>query len=72
MRARIGIADTGHEIEVVGERDELVDRIEQAFADRISLLWFRDSKGREVAIPRERIAFIQLEDSPETRVGFAN
>ena len=71
MRARIGIADTGREIEVeVGSRDEIVRRLEDAYSDGVSLLWFRDAKGADIGVPLERIAFIELVESPDKAVGF--
>ena len=71
MRARIGIADTGREIEVeVGTRDEIVSRLEDAYRDGVSLLWFQDAKGDDIGVPLERIAFVELVESPDKAVGF--
>lgn len=71
MRARIGIADTGREIEVeVGSKDEIVTRLEDAYSDGVSLLWFQDAKGGDIGVPLERIAFIELVESPDKAVGF--
>lgn len=71
MRARIGIADTGREIEVeVGNKDEIVGRLESAYHDGVSILWFQDTKGDDVGVPLERIAFIELVESPDKAVGF--
>ena len=71
MRARIGIADTGREIEVeAGSRDEIVKRLEDAFTDGVPILWFQDAKGRDIGVPLERIAFVELVESPEKSVGF--
>lgn len=71
MRARIGIADTGREIEVeVGNKDEIVRRLESAYNDGVSILWFQDTKGDDIGVPLERIAFIELVESPDKAVGF--
>lgn len=71
MRARIGIADTGREIEVeVGTKDEIVRRLESAYNDGVSILWFQDTKGDDIGVPLERIAFIELVESPDKAVGF--
>ena len=71
MRARIGIADTGREIEVeVGSKDEIVRRLEGAYDDGVSILWFKDTKGDDIGVPLERIAFIELVESPDKAVGF--
>lgn len=71
MRARIGIADTGREIEVeVGNKDEIVKRLESAYNDGVSILWFQDTKGDDIGVPLERIAFVELVESPDKAVGF--
>ena len=70
MRARIGIADAGREIEVeVGDRDEIVTRLEGAYNDGVSILWFQDAKGADIGVPLDRIAFIELVESPDKAVG---
>jgi len=71
VRARIGIADAGREIEVeVGDRDEIVTRLEGAYNDGVSILWFQDAKGADIGVPLDRIAFIELVESPDKAVGF--
>ena len=71
MRARIGIADTGREIEVeVGSRDEIVRRLEGAYNDGVPILWFQDAKGDDIGVPLDRSAFIELVESPDKAVGF--
>lgn len=71
MKARIGIADIGREIEVeVGSRAELAKRLEKAYGEGSSLLWFKNDKGRHIGIPLNRIAFVELVESPDQSVGF--
>ena len=38
--------------------------------DGVSLLWFQDAKGGDIGVPLERIAFIELVESPDKAVGF--
>ena len=72
MKARIGIADTGREIEVeVESRDEVAARLEAAYRESVRILWFENAKGRDIGVPLERIAFIELIDDPDQAVGFA-
>ena len=72
MRARIGIADTGREIEVeVESRDAVAARLEAAYRESVPILWFENAEGRDVGVPLERIAFIELIDDPNRAVGFA-
>ena len=72
MRARIGIADTGREIEVEVEgRDEIIERLEAAYREDVAILWFTNAKGRDIGVPLGRVAFIELDDDPDPTVGFA-
>ena len=71
MRARIGIADTGREIEVeVAGRDEVVERLESAYREGVPILWFKNEKGRDIGVPLGRIAFVELVDDHDQAVGF--
>ena len=70
--ARIGIADTGREIEVEFEdRDEFVNQIENAYESGRALLWFRNAQGHEFCVPRSHVAFVELVESPDKAVGFS-
>ena len=61
MNVRIGIADTGREVEVeVEDRADIVGRLEEAFSKGGAILWFNDVKGNEVGIPTGRIAYVEL------------
>ncbi len=73
MKVRIGIADTDRVIELETDDPTEYERsVEEAFAGATALLWFEDSKGRRVGVPRERIAFVEVETQPEEpSVGFA-
>ena len=72
MRARIGIADTGREIEVdVEGRDQIVESLEAAYRDRTPMLWFKNAKGRDIGVPLARLAFVELMDDSDQRVGFS-
>lgn len=71
MRARIGIADTSREIEVeVPSREELMELLEGSYRDGAPIIWFKTSKGADIAIPVGRLAFVELLDSPSQSVGF--
>lgn len=72
MKARIGIADTGREIEVeIKDRDELAKRLETAYRKNTPILWFRDSRDRDIGIPLARVAFIEITEDSDQSVGFA-
>ena len=71
LHARIGIADTGREIEVeINSRDEIVNLIEEAYSDGRNILWLNDVKGSEYGIPLARIAYVEVADDAEPSVGF--
>ncbi|HEU4749494.1 MAG TPA: DUF3107 family protein, partial [Acidimicrobiia bacterium] len=72
MKVRIGVADTDRVVEVeVDDPSEMRRKIDAAFFGGDAILWFEDTRRRLVGIPRERIAFIELEQEPDARsVGF--
>lgn len=77
MDLRIGVTDTPREIELNladdTDRDALKQQIEAALAGDTSTLWLTDRKGREVAIPSVRIAYIDLGSAAEPRpMGFSS
>lgn len=53
------------------ERDELVPKIESALAGTSEVLWVTDKKGRRVAVPSAKIAYIELgAPDGDRRIGF--
>jgi hypothetical protein len=73
MKVKIGIAEADRVIEIeVDEAGALKETLEEAFSGGPSVLWFEDIKHRMVGIPRDKIAFIEMESEAEGRkVGFA-
>lgn len=73
MRARIGIADTDRLIDIeVDDAGEFEASVEAAFSGDQPIIWFDDTKGRRVGIPRGRIAFVEVDkDQDRSSVGFA-
>ena len=75
MDIRIGIAETSQVIEVELEndvdRDDLKSEVEAAIGGQSSVLWMTDRKGKELAIPAQRIAFVEIGTADtERRIGF--
>ncbi len=72
MKVRIGVADTDRVVEVeVDDPAEMRRKIDAAFFASEAILWFEDTRKRLVGIPRDKIAFIELEQEPDARsVGF--
>lgn len=72
MKVRIGVSDTDRVVELdVDDATELQRKIDSAFFAGEALLWFEDAKHRLVGIPREKIAYIEIDQEGEARsVGF--
>jgi hypothetical protein len=72
---RIGVIHTVKEIDVElpadVDRDKVKKQIDSALADDSKILWLTDHKGRDIAVPSSKIAYIEL-GGPESsrRVGF--
>ena len=76
MDIRIGITQSPREISIemdddASKRDALKVAIDDALAGKTVTLWLTDKKGRDVAIPTAKIAFVEV-GSGETgpRIGF--
>ena len=71
MIARIGIADTGRDVEIeVEDKDTFMSQIEAAYAKGNEILWLNDSKGNDVGIPVSKIAYIEMSGDDGPSVGF--
>lgn len=72
MKVRIGIAETDRVVEIeVDDPAAFEASVEAAYAGSTSLLWFEDTFRRRVGVPRERLAFVEIEtESDRHRVGF--
>ena len=73
MKVKIGVADADRVVEV--ETDDparIRQMIDKAFKAGEEVLWFEDTKKRLVGIPRNKLAFVEIEQETESRsVGFA-
>ena len=75
MEIRIGVIQTAKEI--VLEMADSTDRnavqaeVEAALADENRTLWLTDKKGRTVAVPVKKLAYVDLgADDEKRKVGF--
>lgn len=73
MKVKIGVADADRVVEV--ETDDparIRQMIDKAFKTGEEVLWFEDIKKRMIGIPRNKLAFVEIEQEAEPRsVGFA-
>ncbi|HUY63044.1 MAG TPA: DUF3107 domain-containing protein [Acidimicrobiales bacterium] len=75
MDVRIGIVQSIKELEVElgddADRDSVIADIEQSLARNEGVLWFTDRRGRRVAVPVAKVAYVEVgAPSSDRRVGF--
>lgn len=75
MDVRIGIIQTAKELDIElaegTDRDQLISDVEKALSDTEGILWLTDKRGRRVAVPTARIAYVEVgAQTEERRVGF--
>ncbi|HBU75723.1 MAG TPA: DUF3107 domain-containing protein [Acidimicrobiaceae bacterium] len=73
MDVRIGVTQTARELTFEVEDDQRKDlssRVDAALSGATDVLWVTDRKGREVAIPAAKIAYVEFGTSEERRIGF--
>ena len=70
---KIGISDSTHEIniECINTQSEVISKVNEAIKSS-SVLSLRDTKGRELLVPAEKISYVEVGESIDRRVGFAN
>ncbi len=72
MRVRLGIADAGRVVEIeVDDGQEFEAEVVAFFQGSDRVLWVIDSKQRRVGIPRDKLAFVEIEPPDQkATVGF--
>ena len=75
MDVRIGIIQTAKELDVEladgADRDQLLKEIESVLGREDGVLWLTDKRGRRVAVPAAKVAYVEVgATSDERRVGF--
>jgi hypothetical protein len=73
MEIRIGVIYTARELVLdVDETPEQVTKaVEDALGGATSMLWLADKKGKQVGIPTDKIAFVEVaSDAGDRQVGF--
>ena len=76
MDVRIGVSDSPKELELQladdADRAAVRQQVEAAINGTDSVLWLTDKKGREVGIPSQRIAYVELGSPEQARtMGFS-
>lgn len=76
MDIRIGVTQAPREISLELDDDEKVRQqvksaIDDALAGKSTTLWLVDKKGRDIAIPAAKIAYVEIGSSgADRRIGF--
>ncbi len=76
MDIRIGITQSPREIAIEVEddakaREALKKNVDAALKGEITTLWITDKKGRDIAIPTAKIAFVEIgSGDPDRKIGF--
>ncbi|GGT39851.1 DUF3107 domain-containing protein [Streptomyces purpureus] len=72
MEVKIGVQHAPREI--VLESGQSAEEVESAIADALAgksaLLSLTDDKGRKVLVPADRIAYVEIGEPAQRRVGF--
>lgn len=70
---RIGIADSSQELNIESElsQDAVLKSVKEAMENETALI-LEDIKGRKTIISSSKISFVEVGESAERRVGFAN
>ena len=70
---KIGISDSTHEInfECSSSKSEVIAKENDAI-NTSSILALSDAKGREILVPHNKISYVEVGESADRRVGFAN
>lgn len=78
MDIRIGITQAAREIALEVEddakaREALKVAVDQALKGESETLWITDKKGRDIAVPSAKIAYVEIGSTDsERRMGFAD
>lgn len=76
MDIRIGVTQASREIAVEVEDDAKVRQaikasVDSALKGEIDTLWITDKKGRDIAVPAAKIAYVEIGSAdPDRRIGF--
>jgi hypothetical protein len=74
---RIGVTQAPRELTLEladdTDRDAFRAQIDQAIADGVAVLWLNDRRGRQVAIPIAKLAYVEVGPADgDRRIGFGS
>lgn len=73
MKVKIGIAESSRVVELeVDDVGAFEKMLEGEFGGGPGLIWFEDTKDRRVGVPKDRIAFVEIDKEVDRPVGFGS
>ena len=77
MDVRIGVTNAPRElvVEIADDADRaaIKEASEQALSGSTPVLWVTDRKGREVGVPAEKLAYVEIGSADDTpNIGFGS
>ena len=72
IEVRIGVQRAPKELvlEIDEKPDEVIEKVNEAIAATDGLLWLTDSRGKQIGIPADQIAYVEVEPEGQKKVGF--
>ena len=74
MEVKVGVKGAPRELTIDSTMtpDELAKAIKTALTGEGGLLVLADDKGRQVIVPADKLAYVEIGEQTERRVGFGN
>jgi hypothetical protein len=71
MKVKIGIAESSRVVELeIDDVESFEKMLEGEFGAGPGLIWFEDTKDRRIGVPKDRIAFVEIDTEADRPVGF--
>jgi hypothetical protein len=72
VEVKIGVQHTSRELSLESAQspDEVADAVSKVIADAGGVLTLVDEKGRKVIVPAAKIAYVEIAEATQRRVGF--
>ena len=71
MKVKIGIAESSRVVELEVEDVHAFEKmLEGEFGSGPGLIWFEDTRDRRIGVPKDRIAFVEIDKEAVRPVGF--
>jgi len=72
VEVKIGVQHAHRELSLDSAQSpaEVADAVAKAMADPTGVLTLMDEKGRQVIVPAGKIAYVEIDEATQRRVGF--